>query len=226
MNCSKISVVLLLFALGTLACEAKSAYHKEIDEGYCKSHYSTWDDINYVGIAWQGPTVGWMVPISSKHFAYHLGYQLTGNNTLPEADLQGLCLRVNRKGITSYHNGKSQLFICNTNNTLTTPVKCYSTDSTPYRHDQYLLHWLVWMDDSSRHLLLVLCAPEAGRKYWFLASNEAVVDSEVKTKVLNIISDLGLDRKQVLYHTYSKCTEALKSSVLANSLNLPTGDSG
>ncbi|CAL8120257.1 unnamed protein product [Orchesella dallaii] len=164
-------------------------------------------------IARQGPSVGWMIPLSSKHFAYHLGYQLTGNNSLPEADLQGLCLRVNRKGITSYHNGKTQLFHCN--KTLTTPVKCYSTDSTPHRHvDGAISITLVWTDDSSRHLLAVLCAPEANRKYWFLASNEAVVDSEVKTKVLNIISDLGFDRKQVLYHSYSKCTEGENSGFL------------
>ncbi|CAL8079441.1 unnamed protein product [Orchesella dallaii] len=202
-----MSVVLLLFALGALACQAKSAYHKEVDEGDCKSHYPTWDDIHLLGIARQGPSVGWMVAMSSKHFAYHLSYQLTGNNSLPEADLQGLCLRVNRKGITSYYGGKELLFHCN--RTLNTPVKCYSTDSTPHRHvDGPISTTLVWTDDNSHHLLVVLCASEAKQKYWFLASNEAVVDSEVKTKVLNIISDLGFDRNLALYHDYSKCTEA------------------
>ncbi|CAL8079444.1 unnamed protein product [Orchesella dallaii] len=205
MNCSKISVLLLLFALGALACEAKTAYHTDIEEGDCKSHYSPWDNIHYVKIVLQTPGIGWMIPMSSKHFAYHLGYQLTGNTSLPEADLQGLCLRVKPTGITSYYNAKTRLFSCN--DTLSEPVKCYSTESTPHRHVD---------DESSSRLLIVSCSSEATQKYWFLASNEAVVDSEVKTKVLNIISDLGFDRKKVLYHDHSKCTEGKGPSEFGN----------
>ncbi|CAL8079671.1 unnamed protein product, partial [Orchesella dallaii] len=132
-------------------------------------------------IVLQTPGIGWIIPMSSKHFAYHLEYQLTGNTSLPEADLQGLCLRVKPTGITSYYNAETRLFSCN--NTDSEPVKCYSTESTPHRHvDGPVTVTLVWIDESSSHLLIVSCASEAKQKYWFLASNEAVVDSEVKTK--------------------------------------------
>ncbi|CAL8081829.1 unnamed protein product [Orchesella dallaii] len=147
-----------------------------------------------------------MIPMSSKHLAYHMGFQLTGNESLHEADLQELCLRVNRKGIISYHDVKTTLFSCNY--TWSKPVHCYSTESKPHPHAVGTITiTLVWMDDTSRHLLLVLCASEAKQKYWLLASNEAVIDSKIKTKVLNTISGLGFDRKTVLYHDHSKCTE-------------------
>ncbi|CAL8071492.1 unnamed protein product [Orchesella dallaii] len=186
-----MSVIFLIFALGVLACEANTADHKEIPEGDCKSHYSTWDHVHYL--------------------------RLTGNESLPEADLQELCLRVNRKGIISYHDAKTTLFSCNY--TWSKPVHCYSTESKPHPHAVGTITiTLVWMDDTSRHLLLVLCASEAKQKYWLLASNEAVIDSKIKTKVLNTISGLGFDRKKVLYQDHSKCTEVKFKNDISNKM--------
>ncbi|CAL8140393.1 unnamed protein product [Orchesella dallaii] len=209
MICNKILVVMLLLALGSLGCEGKSAYHKEIEEGDCKSEYTKWKNINYLGIARQTPHEGWMIPMSSKHLAYHLGRQLTGNDSLPETDLQQLCLRLTHKGIISYHNANTTLFYCN--KTMFQAVNCYSTAVEPHHHAAGpITMTLVWIDESSHHILMVLCASEPNQKYWLLASNEAVVDPNTKSKVLGIVSDLGFDSNKVLYHDHSQCTEAGK----------------
>ncbi|ODN01225.1 hypothetical protein Ocin01_05451 [Orchesella cincta] len=193
MKFKTVSIFTFLFLNFFVYQVSTKSYHDKIEEGNCRDEYKLWPDINYFGVARATPSGGWMIPMSSKHFAYHLGLQLTGNHSLPEKDLRELCLRLNHKGIISYTHSNVTLFTCN---------------YTSYEHVNWAVTTtMVWTDETSNHLLMVLCAKEAKEKYWVLASSSPTVDSETKSKVLSIITELGFDDSKVLYHDHSNCKD-------------------
>ncbi|CAL8077594.1 unnamed protein product [Orchesella dallaii] len=201
-----MTILLLLLAAGVLACVANPAYDKEIAEDNCKSAYPKGHHINYFKIIKQTRNEGWMVPMSNKHLAYHTGVQMTGNVSLPEEELKEICLRISDKGVFSHHNPHAILVFCNFTNFL--HANCYFLGGNPHHHVAGPLKVTVaWTDKGSHNILLVLCALEDNQPYWLLMSKSAEVESEVRTEVLSVISNLGFDSNKTLYYDQSKCTD-------------------
>ncbi|CAL8077249.1 unnamed protein product [Orchesella dallaii] len=203
----KVYLLLIMFSVLISSGTGKSvSYDQNVDEGGCSS-YETSHTIDRFNLHRRSPTNGWIILMSSKHIAYHLGMSLNGDKTLPEEEMKNLCIRVDKYGIQSYyHKRQETLLNCTYSNFEN--IYCYSTDANRHPHESGPVKiTFVWNDYYTYNVLMVMCADEPNEKYWMMGSNSEELSSSVKSTVLSYVSKLGFDTDKTLYHERSRCTE-------------------
>ncbi|CAL8117383.1 unnamed protein product [Orchesella dallaii] len=200
-------LILLFVCISVLSCLVDCLdYDREVEERGC-AKYTTSSTLYKRNVHYNTLEKGWVVLLSSKHIAYHLGMQIHGNSSLPEEKLQQLCIRVDRDGIISYHNNnKKVLFNCTYSGF--EDIYCYPTDRRAHHHVAGPLKiTFVWNDETTDNLIMVLCASRSNEKYWMMGSSTETLNSGVESDVLGFVGNLGFDSSKVLYHSRSTCHE-------------------
>ncbi|CAL8077138.1 unnamed protein product [Orchesella dallaii] len=188
----------------------QSAYDKEVDEGDCTRNYTTHAQVTTGNMMVKTTSLGWVVHMSSNHMAYHLAKQMLMTDDLPQKTLEGLCLRVDRNGIVSHFKGeKRTLMKCTYPYPYLENVRC-NPKYVPVDHhlSGRFKATLAWSDDNGDNLIVVLCSRYARKKYWIMGSTSEELSSDVKSQVIDALSGLGFDSKQVLYQDRTNCNEA------------------
>ncbi|CAL8117401.1 unnamed protein product [Orchesella dallaii] len=133
--------------------------------------------------------------------------QISGNSSLPEEQLQQLCIRVDKYGIMSFRNNNTKVLL-NCSYSGFEDIYCYPTDRKAHHHvaGPFKITFF-WNDETTDNLIMVLCASRSSEKYWMMGSSKNTLNGGVKSEVLSNVGSLGFDSSKVLYHSRSTCHE-------------------